>query len=89
MNCTVSATVQEVVHLRRLMQHRYLREERTWLRILVLVGGDWQSRFGAAPLYQIRTLFWARDQEKFPFCVCIIPLTEALIQPFLLEEYNT
>lgn len=71
------------------MQHWYLRKERTWLRILILVGSDWQSQFGAAPLSQIRTLFWASDQEKFPFCVCIVPLTEALIQPFLLEEYNT
>lgn len=89
MNCILLATVQEVVHLRRLMQHWYLCEERTWLRILVLVGGDWQPWFGAAPLSQIRTLLWASDQEKFPFCVCIVSLTEAVIQPFLLEEYNT
>lgn len=71
------------------MRHWCLCEEGTWLRILILVGGDWQSRFGAAPLSQIRTLFWASDQEKFPFCLCIVSLTEAVIQPFLLEEYHT
>lgn len=71
------------------MQHWYFCEKRNWLKMLVLHGSDLQSGYGTAPLPEIKGLLWASDQERLPFSVCIVHLTQALIQALPLKMYNT